>query len=205
MNYFPFLMLVLTVNLIPGASVVFVSSETISNGFIAGILAAISLALGDFILVGAIGLGFASVLQHHPGIIKLIKYSGAAYLCYLGLSQLIKKSRALEGSVQSVGRTYTPKVFGYGILYEVLNPKLIIFFIALLPVFINFTSKHVFLQFIILGSIFSLSSVMVNASYAWLFHELNTRFFANGNFKKYAQKISGIVMLIIAGIIIAFD
>ena len=90
-----------------------------------------------------------------------VKYLGAAYLCFLGVRMIIEARQDVKGGEPSIpSQKPNRNPFWQGVTTEVLNPKTALFFLSFIPQFVNRESGHVFLQFLMLGSV----SVGLNTS-----------------------------------------
>ena len=121
---------------IPGPAVLYVVSSSITHGSRAGIVASLSILAGNtvYFILSAMGLG-ALLLASRPVFIA-IQWIGAAYLVYLGLRMLLSRTPQAPES-HSTRPARHAGVFWSGFLIQIANPKAIIFFVALLPQFID--------------------------------------------------------------------
>ncbi len=154
-NYFTFLAAAILLNLYPGPDSLYIMGRSVSQGKSAGFFAALGIGAGSLFhtFVGAIGL--SSVLQVSANAFALIKYAGAAYLLYQALA-MFKDS--FRDSLTTIHFTHQKnshfKIFQQGALTNILNPKVALFFLALLPQFISPESSNKFFAFILLGLTF---------------------------------------------------
>ena len=142
--------LVLTVT--PGPSVLMAVSTSVNRGLREAILAALgsTTAIVGIMALSAFGLG--AVLAASETLFSLLKWAGAAYLAYLGISSLLSSQTALQFSPQEQAATQ-PRSFVRGLLVGASNPKALVFFTALFPQFID-PSQPQGLQFLVLGATF---------------------------------------------------
>jgi threonine/homoserine/homoserine lactone efflux protein len=137
----------------PGPDMLYVISRGVTQGRTAGVLSAIGVICGILVHTVAAALGLTLILQTSAIAFLTVKYLGAAYLIYLG----IKAWR--EKSTFHLQTTNAPislrKIFWQGVLSNVLNPKIAIFFLAFLPQFVEKGSAHVTLQMVALGLTFA--------------------------------------------------
>ena len=143
--------------LAPGPDMLYVISRGISQGPKAGLLSALGITLGILIHTTFAAFGLAVLLQTSAFAFLVVKYIGALYLIYLGLKALKDKSKfvLLEEQKHMDSRA----IFWQGMLSNVLNPKVALFFLAFLPQFVNQRSNSVTLQMLTLGIIFALFGV----------------------------------------------
>ena len=139
--------------LAPGPDMLYVITRGIAHGRRAGILSAIGVVCGILVHTTAAALGLTLILQTSALAFLLVKYIGAAYLIYLGIKSWQDKSTSsLQTAVPSVTSS---AVFWQGVLSNVLNPKIAIFFLAFLPQFVDQGSTYVTWQMVILGMTFA--------------------------------------------------
>ena len=143
----------------PGPDVLFVVANGIRHQHKGAIAAAFGIAAGSFFHAIAAAVGISAVIKTFPVAFDLLKYSGAAYLFYLGMQALHswvnQTAGHLDVNAQGIGASVW-KVFYRGFITNLLNPKVIIFYLALLPQFVNVELGHVGLQAFFLGCIHNL-------------------------------------------------
>ncbi len=149
--------------IVPGPAVMYIVARSIDQGRSAGIVSALGLMTGSFILVAAAAFGVAALLAASPLAFDVVRYTGAAYLAYLGVRTALTRPSA-------VGETHTPReslgrVFAEGIVVNLLNPKTALFFFAFLPQFVN-PEGNVRLQIVLLGLTFSTMGMVTDSIYA---------------------------------------
>ena len=162
-----FLLACLAVNISPGPSMLLISSTTVAKGFRAGIFAVLGLSAGAFVHILLAASGVAALLAASPTVFTVVRYLGAIYLIYLGLD-LLRNRQALSAPDQSTNRKPAWHYFMRGFLVDLLNPKIVIFFLAFIPQFLISLDNPGFLASIALGSIFITTGFIVNGSLAWL-------------------------------------
>ena len=144
-------------NLYPGPDTLYIIGRSLAQGRGAGICAALGISSGAVIhtLLGAFGL--SAILTASASAFTVVKYLGGAYLIYQGLRLIFDKVEPREGQgAQTAAQTRAglPRIYRQGMLTNVLNPKVAVFFLAFLPQFISASSPNKVLSFIILGMIF---------------------------------------------------
>ena len=153
----------LMLNLVPGPDTLIVMTRTALQGWRAGSAAALGVAAGTFVHISAAAFGLSALLATSALAFTLIKYIGAAYLIYLGVSLLLKqRSHAIENLPgQLIGQTeQLHRVFLQGFMTNALNPKVALFFLAFVPQFIAPEADNKALAFILLGCIFNLNGTL---------------------------------------------
>ena len=137
----------------PGPDMIYVITRGVTQGRKAGMLSAIGVICGILVHTIAAALGLTLILQTSALAFMLVKYLGAIYLIYLGIKAWREKSTfSLSASNSNVSFR---KIFWQGVLSNVLNPKIAIFFLAFLPQFVNRGSSQVTLQMVLLGLTFA--------------------------------------------------
>ncbi len=147
-------------NLAPGPDMLYVLAQSARQGRLAGLASALGIMVGCLIQTLIVALGLASILATVPLAYDIVKYVGAAYLVYLGIRAIVSRQHSLV--TPSVERTGLWRIFAQGVITNVLNPKVALFFLAFLPQFTEPTHGSVPLQIIILGTLFNVSGTVVN-------------------------------------------
>ena len=159
-------------NLTPGPDVLYIVTRALKNGLRAGLVAVLGIVAGCLVHVGAAAIGVGALLAASSAAFTLLKWLGAAYLLWLGLRLLLARGDgALAGVARdAVGRAPAPvalkEVFLGGFWTNVLNPKVAIFFLAFVPQFIAPGTKNKALAFVLLGALFTVNAIPVNALWA---------------------------------------
>ncbi|KPF59560.1 hypothetical protein D621_03925 [beta proteobacterium AAP51] len=151
---------VFVLNATPGVDFLLTVSRTLQGGVRAGVAAACGIAAGCVVHALAAAFGLAALLALHPQAFQLIQWAGAAYLVWLGLKMLRQAWRGGAADAAAAGTTGTPRLqpwgadFRSGLLTNVLNPKVALFFLAFLPQFVPATSPSATSSFLLLGAWF---------------------------------------------------
>ena len=138
---------------IPGPAVLYVVGRSIGLGRSAGLVSALGIGVGTCIHVGAAAVGLSALLMSSAAAFGVVKYLGAGYLIYLGV-QKIRREDSLE-LAGSAKRVKLSRVFGQGVIVNVLNPKTALFFFAFLPQFVDASRGPVARQILFLGLLFA--------------------------------------------------
>ncbi|MHC2435161.1 LysE family translocator [Bradyrhizobium sp. USDA 4451] len=152
--YLAFAITTATFALIPGPAMLYAAARTLAGGRRAGLMASLGLHLGGYVHVIAAAAGLALLFHAVPPLFMAMKFAGAAYLVWLGLSLFRDRgSKRLELAPLSAERA-----FAQSIVVEVLNPKTAIFFLAFLPQFVDASAGvPVWAQLVLLGTIVNLT------------------------------------------------
>ena len=151
-NYPLFLITAVTLNLYPGPDTLYILGRSAAQGRAAGVISAVGIGVGAVIhtLLGAAGL--TALVAASATAYQIVKWAGAAYLVYLGLTMIFSRA---DGPAQAARPPQSlARVFRQGVLTNVLNPKVALFFLALIPQFIAPGAAHPGLAFLILGLTF---------------------------------------------------
>ena len=164
-----FLLTSLIVVLIPGTGVVYTVSSSIGGGWRRGLFAAIGCTLGIVPHILAAMLGLSAIMQAGSVVFEAVRWAGVVYLIFMGVS-MIREGGALRPDDQdarhaSIGSMAL--VVRRGILLNLLNPKLTMFFFAFLPQFLDAPPGLLDARLIWLGGVFMLMTLAVFAAYAW--------------------------------------
>ena len=158
-----FFLLSLALGIAPGPDILFVFVQSLASGWRAGALVTLGLCTGLVAHVSLAAFGVAAVLRRYPRAFQLITWLGAAYLVCLGVGAW---RSAAEVAVAPSGavRTETVGAMGLycrGVVMNVCNPKVMLFFLALMPRFVNPARGGVAGQFLLLGAVFAAATLLV--------------------------------------------
>jgi threonine/homoserine/homoserine lactone efflux protein len=162
-----FIAATLAVNLSPGPSVFYVSSVASSRGLGYAAYSVAGMSVGIFLYVLAAATGLSALLATSDTLYFGIRYIGAAYLAYMGWTILTPPKAPAQSKEPVLDKDQSKLIFFYrGILVDLLNPKIGLFFLAFFPQFVSSTSQGAFIQTILLGFVFIVIGAGVNLSYA---------------------------------------
>lgn len=157
---FLFVPIALALNLTPGADMLFCLGQGARSGPKAGVAASLGIATGSFIhaLVG--GLGLAALIAANPIAFEAIRWAGVAYLVFLAVQALTSPIGQLKPT--HVGRAFALQAWSDGVFVCLLNPKVAIFTLALVPQFVDPDGGSVLVQFLIFGTILNTGGTIIN-------------------------------------------
>ncbi|HEU4322798.1 MAG TPA: LysE family translocator [Roseiflexaceae bacterium] len=159
-----FMAATLTLNITPGPDMLYIVARSMGEGLKAGIISALGIAVGCLIHTFAIAAGLSRLLTRAPYASMVVKLLGACYLIYLGLRALFHRQEPMA-RVQ-VERAQLWVIFRQGVVTNVLNPKVALFFLAFLPQFVDARRGSLAMQFVVLGLLFNTSGTLVNTGVA---------------------------------------
>jgi threonine/homoserine/homoserine lactone efflux protein len=162
--FLTFLVAALALNLAPGPDMLYVIGRSVGQGRKAGVVSAIGIFAGCWVHILAAAVGIAALLRSSPMAFNVVRYAGAAYLLYLGVKMIAQRSR-LE--TQQLPSESLSNIFRQGVITNLLNPKVALFFLAFLPQFVDARRGSVALQILFLGLVFNLGGTLVNLGVAY--------------------------------------
>jgi threonine/homoserine/homoserine lactone efflux protein len=158
---------------LPGPNLVYIITRSTSQGRRAGLLSVLGVETGTLIHIAAATFGLSALLLSSALAFEIVKYLGAAYLIYLGLRTWFspdEQTMPLATQPARMARIYTQ-----GVVTNVLNPKVALFFLAFLPQFADPTRGSVVVQMLLLGCVFVLLSTLISSSVAFVASSLAQR------------------------------
>jgi threonine/homoserine/homoserine lactone efflux protein len=156
----------LAVIVVPGPNVLFIVSRSLQLGRAAGVATALGGQIGVYAQVTAVAFGIGALVERSVAVFTVIKLAGAAYLIYLGV-QAVRHRRSLTEALGVPVERKTPlRILRDGVLVGVTNPKVIVFFAAVLPQFVDRAAGHIPVQMLLLGAIFIGIAVISDGTWA---------------------------------------
>lgn len=145
----------LLLNITPGPDTAYIIGRSVQFGWRGGAAAALGVATGCLVHVFGAAIGLSALLAASSAAFMLVKWIGAAYLCWMGLKMLLSRPQQSVGDPPAGSAAMALRqVFLQGALTNVLNPKVALFFLAFLPQFVSSDSPHKAAAFLALGLIF---------------------------------------------------
>lgn len=158
-DIFTFLLLSLFVVMSPGIDTALITKRTILDGRKNGYKMALGITIGSLVHTFAVAFGLSAILMQSAIAFEIVKYVGAIYLIYLGISSFITSKNVNDNKQEKHDVNRMKKsAFKQGVLSNVLNPKVAIFFLTFLPQFVK-TGTNVTFQLITMGVIYTLLSI----------------------------------------------
>ncbi len=185
-----FLLAALILLITPGPAVIYIVARSVSQGTLAGIVAAIGMHVGTLLHVAAAAYGVSQVMLASATAFNIAKYLGAAYLIFLGIKSFLSKSEVTANKPVDSKHLFT--IFRESVVVNVLNPKTALFFFAFLPQFVDpGGTLSVSMQMVVLGLLFIAVGIMSDGLYAVFAGRLRQRFKRAGMI--YGKYVSGSV------------
>ncbi len=180
----------------PGQDMLYVVSRSLAQGRLAGVLSAIGVCLGILVHTAIAALGLGAILAASEGLFLALKLAGAAYLLYLGLAMLL--ARADAGRIASAGgRESLAALVWQGILSNVTNVKVVVFFLACLPQFVDPASPHATRDLALLGALYAALALPVKAAVGFAAGSLSERVLARPAALAWLRRLGGAVLVVL--------
>ena len=164
-NLVAFVLAALVLVVLPGPSVLFVIGRALSIGRLGALLSVAGNAVGMFVQVIAIAAGLGLLLEQSVVLLTIVRFAGAAFLVHLGVQAIRHRNRhvATAEGAASVSRT---RSLIEGVVVGLTNPKSLVFFVAVLPQFVDAGTGNVPLQLLELGAIFAVMALLLDSVWA---------------------------------------
>lgn len=150
---------------VPGPSVLFVIGRSLALGRRGGLLSVLGNAAGELLQVAAVALGLGVVLAQSLVLFTSIKLAGAAYLIYLGI-QAVRKRQGRSAGPDPLRSASTWRILREGCLVGATNPKSVVFFVAVLPQFVDHAAGAIPFQLAMLGATFLVIALVSDSIWA---------------------------------------
>jgi threonine/homoserine/homoserine lactone efflux protein len=186
-----FLLTALVVVLIPGTGVLYTVSTGLFSGWRAGIAASIGCTAGILPHILASILGLSALLHTSALAFQVVKFIGVGYLLYLAWS-MWRATGALQVTAQG-GAQNLRQVAVRGFLINILNPKLTIFFLAFLPLFVSPTAASPLMQMGLLSAVFMAMTLVVFIGYGLSAHAVRNCFVRSPVLTSWLQRSFAVV------------
>jgi len=155
---FSFTLTSISLTLTPGPDILYVLSQSLSYGFKSGLLVSLGLVSGLFFHTAFVSFGFGFIISEYPDVFRFIKYFGSIYLIFIAISLLLNKRS--NKNIKTIKNT-SLKNYSIGLVMNLVNPKVSLFFISIFPLFLFDKILSIMLQFFILGIIFIIQAIIV--------------------------------------------
>ena len=185
----------------PGPDNLFVLTQSALYGKRSGIIVTLGLCTGLVVHTCAVALGIAALFQTSPLAFNILKYAGAAYLLYLAWQAY--KAKPSPVSNQKQAALSVKALYLRGIIMNVTNPKVSIFFLAFLPQFVHPAQGNLAFQFIALGATFIVVAFLVFSLIATMAGYLGNKLSQSPKSQLYLNRIAGVVFVGLAAKLVA--
>lgn len=203
-NIMFFITATIIITMTPGTDTIFVINKSISKGKRAAIYTTFGIITGLMVHTTLSAFGLSAIIAQSVVAYSIIKYLGALYLVYLGIKSLMAKNSQLEFSEQEEDRESRWESFRGGVITNILNPKVALFFLSFFPQFIKKEYMESPLPFLMLGIICAIIGLVWFILLGYFSALFANKFKENPKFNIILNKISGIVFILM-GIKVALD
>jgi threonine/homoserine/homoserine lactone efflux protein len=200
-----FLTAALLLAVAPGPGMLYVLARTLAGGKREGLLSALGTLLGGMVHVFAAALGVSVVLARSAVAFSAVKYVGAAYLCFLGVRMIrdaqkdapkdAPKAKECQGDFLSANHGAARNPLAQGVATEVLNPKTALFFLSFIPQFVNRGVGHVFVQFVVLGTVSVILNTSADMIVVLMAGPLGKQIRSSAVFRRRQRTVTGAIMI----------
>ncbi len=182
----------LVLNVTPGPDMLFVITSATNAGRLGGFRAALGIGTGSCVHTIAAALGLSALVATSSVLFSAMKLAGASYLVVIGLRAF---ARPDETSPRTVPSARDELVFRRAVLTNLLNPKVALFFLALVPQFVTPDRGHVPMQFLFLGMAFNATGTFVNALVGLFAGEIGHRLAKSPACKRALDRVAGAIFI----------
>ncbi len=152
--------------LVPGPAVLYILARSVSQGRTARLVPVLAIETANSCHATTAALGLSAILLSSALAFNVVKYLGAVYLIYLGIRKLAARE---EDQPQTMNEPQSLwRIYSQGVIVNLLNPKVALFFFAFLPQFVNVNSGHTTTQILTLGALFVGMAIITDSLYAIL-------------------------------------
>jgi threonine/homoserine/homoserine lactone efflux protein len=200
-----FLTAALLLAVAPGPGMLYVLARTLAGGKREGLLSALGTLLGGMVHVFAAALGVSVILARSAVAFSAVKYVGAAYLCFLGVRMIrdarkdapqdATKAKLCQSDSLSTNQGAARNPLAQGVATEVLNPKTALFFLSFIPQFVNRGVGHVFLQFVVLGTVSVILNTSADMIVVLMAGPLGKQMRSSAVFRRRQRTVTGAIMI----------
>lgn len=187
-----FAIAVVLLALAPGPDNLFVLTQSALNGAKSGLWVVLGLCSGLVFHSVAVAMGLAALLKASIVAFTLIKFAGVAYLLYLAYQALRAPVQALSGEAP---KRSPMALYRRGLIMNITNPKVAIFFLAFFPQFTDPSYGPMLLQIVTLGVIFVIATLLVFGSVALLAGGLSDRMARTPKVQLWMNRVAGVVFI----------
>jgi len=187
----------------PGPSMLYIMARSIAQGSKGGIVSAMGLAVGGMVHVFATVLGLSAIFKYSPTLYTVVKLAGAAYLIYLGYCYWKNSNSINNEEIIKIKVKPLLTIFKEGILVEITNPKTALFFIALLPQFVDHETGSISLQLFILGLIVIIVAIPCDIFVAIFSSKISSWLMKNKKAQVIQERVSSSILFGMGSYIVA--
>ena len=202
-NFEAFLLACVVLNMLPGPDTFYILGRSMAQGRLIGIASALGISTGTLVHAIASALGPSALIAASATAFMAVKLIGAAYLIYLGIKMLVSGRSDAAHHAEFQGASFGDG-FKQGLLTNVLNPKVAMFFLAFLPQFISMDQDSPALSFLVLGLTFVFTSTVWTLGLAWVSATVSSSLRKKPQYLIRLNRVTGVLMIGL-GARLAFD
>jgi threonine/homoserine/homoserine lactone efflux protein len=180
----------LALAVVPGPAVLYIVTRSVDQGRTAGVVSTLGIATGGLVHVVAAAVGLSALVMSSASAYAVVKWAGVLYLIWIGVQKLRERDGDVSGIVAPPAVSLR-RVFWQGALVNVLNPKTALFFLALLPQFVEVSRGAVPLQVVVLGCVFVLVALASDSTYAVAAAAVGRRVRSSRGFARRRRLVTG--------------
>lgn len=189
-----FVVAVFLLNVTPGPDTAYIVGRSVAQGRVAGLVSALGISAGCCVHTLACAFGLTALLAASATAFTIIKFVGAMYLIYLGVRLIFTRQQAApaQGGERAAGAPKSLRqLFLQGFWTNVLNPKVVLFFVSFFPQFVVADTAHKAWAFLALGVVFLAMSTVWNSFVAWIAGSVTQRFAGKPGVKRWLDRTVG--------------
>jgi threonine/homoserine/homoserine lactone efflux protein len=188
-----FILSALALNLTPGPDMLFTTASGLKQGPRAGVVAALGISAGSLVHVLLAIIGVTAIFKTSELAFDILRFAGAAYLLWIGIRSFSPRSGDL--SQPHVKASELRAVFWRGMITNIFNPKVALFFIAFLPQFVSVDAGSIALQILVLGLLFNLTGLLCNGGVGLFSGGAGRLILQRPGTAKWVSRISGTIFI----------
>ena len=172
---------------VPGPAVFYVVTRSLTQGRTAGLVSVLGVETGTFAYALAAAAGLTGLIAASETGFTIVRFAGAAYLVYLGVRRLLERDHG-----EAAAPSARSRLFLRGLLVQVLNPKIAVFFLAFLPQFVDPDRGPVVVQSLVLGTLFTVLAILSDGAYVVLAGAVGRRLRRGRGARRLARLSGGV-------------
>jgi len=176
---------------------IYLITRSVAQGKKAGFAAALGINTGGYIHLAAAILGISAIIATSATAYTLLKWCGAAYLIFIGLKAILSSSKVSLSNKKEDEHASIKTIFWQGFVSDVLNPKVAIFFISLLPQFVHTQSGNILSQLLLLGITVNVIALVINMALVWFSHSITRQLRQSNRFSRVLNHAMGTVFIVL--------
>ncbi|MCG2586747.1 LysE family translocator [Massilia sp. TS11] len=185
----------LLLNIMPGPDSLLIMTRSAQQGWRAGAAAVLGISSGTLVHIGAAAFGLSAVLAASATAFSVVKLVGAAYILYLAWGLLRSRDTGAGAAPQALAPLPLRQIFAQGLLTNVLNPKVALFFLAFVPQFIDADAPNKALAFIALGTIFDVNAMLWSLFLAAFTARASAQLKLSTRFTRLLNRLTGLLFV----------